>query len=201
MIVKLDDNVILELSGPITTLTDLIEVLETRPELQTRVIESIIVDGKEIEDVYDIPPVDLHPDSELHVFTKPIVHLLLETATTCQDYLPRLRAASVLAATRLHESRETDAFYLIRDLVGGLHWYTEFLGHVGTLHSPEKEQASNRLAALNDILKEILVSWQREDFTLLADLLEYELTMEIEAGIEYVGRLLTNLSASLGNGK
>lgn len=170
----------------IRTVGDLMRRLDGLSDLERRIVQSIAVDGLEIFDWWDNCSVELPAGARIDVRSQSVSQLLVATAQSAQDYIPRLQDGGVQAATLLQEGRDQEAFRLVGQLVEGLQWYSEFLGNVATLAPGEEERAAERLEALGAVMEQLLRAWEAHDHTLLADLLEYGLTTELQQSLEYV---------------
>lgn len=173
----------------IRTVGELVQHLGNLPEFKHRIVQSIAVGGLELHVWEGNSAVALPQDAQIHVKTQSVAEVMASAVQSAREYLPRLDAGGVQAATLLQEGREQEAFSLVGQLVEGLQWYSEFLGNVATLIPQEERWASERLTALSNVLEQLLQSWESHDHTLLADLLEYELPPELQRGLEYVEAL------------
>lgn len=194
MNVILDGNKIPVPKDEIRSFGDLVGYLSERGDLQHRVIDSIVVNGAPL---HDWEPVDAYPvTADVRVVTKSVQRLLLETLTECQNYLPRLVDGALLSAKRIHRGREREASALVENLVDGLQWYFEILLHTASVWSAAEDELSKHLSSLNGILETMVTAWETHDYALTADLLEYELAAELEAGLEFVDGLVANWKTS-----
>ena len=184
---------------PAPTVGLLLEQVRALPELRGRVIASLVVDGREVPNVAEAHAIATCSLSELDIVTKPVLQLLHETLVSSREYLPRLAEGAVLAAARIHQSRLEEAVEVIDQLVNGLQWYLEVLGHVITWRVDEVERSQSHVFVLTDVLRELVSAWEQGDYTLLADVLEYEFAPKIDAQIGYVERLLQVMSRGMEN--
>lgn len=180
--------------------SDLVQHLRTLPEFEHRIVELIKVDDLELHDWEESSSVALHPDAHIYVKTQSVSQLIISVVQSAKEYLPRLDRGAVQAATLLHEGRENEAFALIGQLVEGLQWYTEFLGNLAGLVPQEEHRASQRLIELGNVMHRLVESCEGQDHTLLADLLEYELSPELQRDLVYVEALTESNILNMGNG-
>lgn len=171
------------------------------PECRGRTIDSVELNGVPIEFWDETSLLSISPDSEVRVCTRPVKRLLLETALSCRDYLPRLMQGCISTAVQLQRGRQQEAFVALQEIISGLHWYNEFLSQVVCFDLKVHGEARVRLDAFRKVLSQLLPCLEERDFALLADLLEYDLVPELEAGLAVVELLVSELSAELGNGK
>jgi len=171
------------------TVQDLVSYLEGQVVPEGRVIESISVGGIELYDWSANTPICLPEHVDIHVKTQAVAELLASAIETAAEYVPKLEAGAVAAATLFQQGRADEAFVVTRQLVEGLEWYCEFLGSVSTLLPQHERSASARLSSLNAVLEHLVEAWEARDHTLLADLLEYELAAELQTNREYLAEL------------
>lgn len=189
MNVFLDGKVVNMDGWSIRTVGELVRQLGNLPEFSNRVVETIEVDGLEVGDWERDSAVFLPDGATVHVKTQTVGDLLACAMQSAKEYLPRLGDGAVQAATLLQEGRSQQAFGLISLLIEGLHWYSEFLANLATLVPQEQQRVSVRLGELNAAMALVLDAWERQDQTLLADLLEYELSPELHRSLQYVEAL------------
>lgn len=189
MDIFLDGKAIQVQHAPVRTVGDLVQHLCNLPEFEYRYVEMVTVDGLELHDWQGNSGVELPKNAQIHVTSQSLAELIGAALQSAKEYLPRLDAGGVRAATLLQEGRESEAFELVGQLVEGLEWYSEFLGKVGQLLPQEERRASGRLTALGAVMDQMLQSWEGRDHTLLADLLEYELSPELQKGLQFVESL------------
>ena len=184
-----------------TTLSSLLRFVMDLPECRGRTIDSVELNGVPVEFSDETSLLSVPPDSEVRVCTRPVKRVLLEAALSCRDYLPRLRQGCISTAVQLQLGRQQEAFTGLQEIISGLHWYNEFLTQVVSFELRVHDEARVRLNAFRAVLSQLLPCLEERDFTLLADLLEYDLVPELEAGLGVVDLLVAELSAELGNGQ
>lgn len=199
MRIFLDGKVVESDGWSIRTVGQLMRNLDNLPQLSNRLIESVVVDGIELQDWEANSAVKLPEDAHIHVKTQTVVELLASAVKSAKEYLPRLDDGAVRAASLLQEGRTPEAFRLVGQLVEGLQWYTEFVGSLAALMPQEEPRASERLTELGNVMAELLQSWEGQDHTLLADLLEYELSPQMQRGLEFLETLSPSASSDAGN--
>ena len=177
----------------IFTIEELIAEIQRLPELDSRVI--MLFNRWKPSRGLGRASLTVVGDAEIEIETRSTHELISETASTCREYLPNLVHGATTIAVHLQQSREREAATLISDFVEGVSWYSSFLAHVGTLVPIYETESTSLLTSLNEVLEHVLSSWEQGDYTLVADLLEYELCPELERGIGYLDMLLENLPA------
>lgn len=180
-----------------TTLAALLHHVATLPEFRGRVITHVVLNGVTLESWDDESLLPIPPASKVQVSTRPVKKILLEAAVSCRDYLPRLMEGCVSTAVRLQQGQQGEALAAVQEIIDGLQWYNAFLGHVVAFSSTAGDSARHRLAALRELLEELLAAMQQQDFTLLADLFEYELVPELQSGFQFVDSLVGKLLGEL----
>ncbi|GEM_PF-3838448 len=182
------------------TLGAVLQYVSALPECRQRVIERVAIDGAEVQSWDESSSIPVAAGSEVRVSTRPLGRVLLETTLSCKEYLPRLMEGCVGAAAAIQQGREAQALQTIHQLVEGVQWYDEFLRQIEALHPPAGNDVRIRLDLLQGALGQLMSSLERQDLTLVADVLEYELAPELQAGLGFVEVLLAGLAADLGNG-
>lgn len=180
-----------------TTVGELIRTLSSLDETRDRVVRSILIDGTELEEWHESSQVSIAPTSEVVVTTLPLRQAILETVVTCIEYLPRLIEGGLGITTYIQQGLEREALHAIPDLIDGLRWYSEFLSQLASLRSAERELSEIRLSNLNGVLSALVSALEKSDFTLFADLLEYELIPELQKGAEDIRRLRSTLTTEM----
>lgn len=180
-----------------TTVGELIRTLSSLDETRDRVVRSILIDGTELEEWHESSQVSIAPTSEVVVTTLPLRQAILETVVTCIEYLPRLIEGGLGITTYIQQGLEREALHAIPDLIDGLRWYSEFLAQLASLRSAERELSEIRLSNLNRVLSALVSALEKSDFTLFADLLEYELIPELQKGAEDIRRLRSTLTTEM----
>lgn len=180
-----------------TTVGELIRTLSSLDETRDRVVRSILIDGTELEEWHESSQVLIAPTSEVVVTTLPLRQAILETVVTCIEYLPRLIEGGLGITTYIQQGLEREALHAIPDLIDGLRWYSEFLSQLASLRSAERELSEIRLSNLNRVLSALVSALEKSDFTLFADLLEYELIPELQKGAEDIRRLRSTLTTEM----
>lgn len=180
-----------------TTVGELIRTLSSLDETRDRVVRSILIDGTELEEWHESSQVSIAPTSEVVVTTLPLRQAILETVVTCIEYLPRLIEGGLGITTYIQQGLEREALHAIPDLIDGLRWYSEFLSQLASLRSAERELSEIRLSNLNRVLSALVSALEKSDFTLFADLLEYELIPELQKGAEDIRRLRSTLTTEM----
>ena len=110
--------------------------------------------------------------------------LLQESLDGCKEYLERLSRAFEKTADlyRLEDLSKAHEFY--HSCIRGADWFVQLLTHYKVVHqSVEGHLPLEWLSAearLMQTLNQVLAAYEKKDFILLADLLEYELTTVLE---------------------
>lgn len=174
---------------PIRTIGGLVRYLERRGVLGGRLVDQIAIGELVFHDWEGNNTVALPEDADIQVTTQSVADLIASTIQTAAEYLPKLEAGAVRAAALLQEGRERESFDVIGGLVDGLQWYSDILGSLAALLPHEQRRASERLTGLTAVTEQVLAALEAQDYTLLADLLEYELAAELQTNMEYVAAL------------
>ncbi|RKL68336.1 hypothetical protein CR203_07600 [Salipaludibacillus neizhouensis] len=102
--------------------------------------------------------------------------LIIETKKSLLEYIPRLIQGSESIGEALQSGEQYKAMKQLPDLFEGIQWITSALKGI------EKNHYSFNIntAELNGNLKEMEDALKNQDFVLLADLLEYEISPILE---------------------
>ena len=104
--------------------------------------------------------------------------LLSDSLNSCREFIPKLNEAFERAADlfRREDMEKAHAFY--RSCIGGADWFVQLLTHYKVVHESLYGSVSsnwmNLEVRLIESLNTVLVAYEKKDFILLADLLEYE---------------------------
>jgi len=152
---------------------------------QGRVLETVTINGISIgnwEEVLANTP--FANVKEVNLITVPINQALAGTINSALDYLPKLVAVLENTANLIQQGQEKEVGPVVNQIVDGLEWYIQLLANIQTLLEPGP---ADRLNAMNTQLGELVTAWENEDFSLVTDLLRYELVPELSSGRRWLG--------------
>lgn len=113
-------------------------------------------------------------------------HLIGEALRSSLSFIPLLTRASVDTACRFRDGDVHVGSEQLNEALEGCQWFVETIHHargaasgLGTgVYQAERWQQAEKM--LFDVLTELTATFDRKDFLLVADLLEYELTAALE---------------------
>ncbi len=152
---------------------------------QGRVLETVTINGISIgnwEEVLANTP--FANVKEVNLITVPINQALAGTINSALDYLPKLVAVLENTANLIQQGQEKEVGPVVNQIVDGLEWYIQLLANIQTLLEPGP---ADRLNAMTTQLGELVTAWENEDFSLVTDLLRYELVPELSSGRRWLG--------------
>ena len=150
-----------------------------------RVLETITINGISIDNWEEVlantPFANI---KEVNLITIPINQALARAITSALEYLPQLEEALENTATLIQQGHEKEVRPVVNQIVDGLEWYLQLLANIQTLLEPGP---ADRLNAMNMQLGKLVTAWENQDFSLVADLLRYELVPELSSGRRWLG--------------
>ena len=125
--------------------------------------------------------------NSLEVLTRRQDELVAVTLRTAIDWMPKLKQDSLILAKsfRLQETREIHEHFI--QLLEGCHWLAESLMLLKPiifkiiLEEPFREDWRRAETFLSAVAKEALGAFEKRDFVLISDILEYDLTSSLDA--------------------
>ncbi|NPV42744.1 MAG: hypothetical protein HPY70_01990 [Firmicutes bacterium] len=112
--------------------------------------------------------------------------IIEESIETAKEYLPKLKAGLYEMVKLFHEGKDQEAVSLFVTAVDGLEWLNSFLKG---MRLANLETDSKKITSYPQIMKDLLDAWERQDFLLVSDILEYELIPLIEEKIETIEKM------------
>lgn len=97
--------------------------------------------------------------------------LIQSNISFLKDYIPKLIAGIENEVDLLIQNNETLAFDLFQNIIEGLGWTIRSISNIENLGYIK----GLKLDEMNRVLHEVEQSFQRKDFVLLGDLLQYEI--------------------------
>lgn len=162
-----------------TDLKNLIEDLQIECKKTKKILE-IIVNEKSVESLPNIL-VDNNIE-KVELIVKSALELIIESMMEGVDYLPKLQANLYQSAMMFQQANIGKGIEIFQNCIDGLIWLNQLLKNIQIylikdLKLSHKEMDFNsKIEDFNQILNELLIAWENEDYTLISDLIEYELT-------------------------
>jgi lipopolysaccharide biosynthesis regulator YciM len=110
-----------------------------------------------------------------------------EVLETCFDYMNKLNAGILTAAQYFQNGNYYEALDLTVQITEGLQWVIQVINLNKELYNEESQ-----IEELNEKLNEALEAFQNQDYILIGDLFEYEISPIIENYIEMTKIILNN---------
>lgn len=164
----------------------LVLALQEEQHAQGRVLQTVLIDGEPVDDWQQVLRFADPLPGEVRLQTAPFSQALAETTSGFLDVLPRMEAALREASDFLRQGEEQRGLLLLGQVTEGLEWYTRFLEALAGGDGATAVGARQFLSGLEESLKRTLEAWEQSDYSLLADLLEYELAPNLSAGQDWL---------------
>ena len=139
--------------------------------------------------------------AELEVASQSLTNLIRESRNSLARYIEQLKEASLKASEALRAGVVQDANEIIRAIVGGTSWATDMLAQIRGLDPGFPLIQREWVAAEATFLRasrELLEAFERSDWVLLADNLEYEWSEAIDQWLKVLS-LLENMGSNVDN--
>lgn len=126
--------------------------------------------GSRLEEISDLAIASENPHS-----------LVGEALQSAREYLPRVREACVRTADAFRGQDQHEAQVKFAEAAEGCQWFVDTIhsirGACDGISVPLADRGAWQKAEVNlaRVVNEVLVAYQKKDFVLIADLLEYEL--------------------------
>ena len=172
---------------------DVIRRLETMAASRGEVICEIRVNGHLLNELEEA---DLTGDGEmknpsaglqsLSIRCDRPQHLILQALRSTQAFIPLLVKASLDTSRRFREGDVAAGNTQLNEALEGCQWFVETIHHargaasgIGEgIEGIERWHAAERM--LSEVLTELTTTFDRKDFTVVSDILEYDLTAALE---------------------
>jgi hypothetical protein len=149
-----------------------------------KLFKEIRVNGMRIDDFINE---NQHSEvSILEIISTTQEEIIEEIIETSKAYLPRLIDGLQEIVKLFHEGKDQEAVSLFVRAVDGLEWFNSFLKG---MQLANLEIDSKKIISYPQIMKNLLNAWERQDFLLVSDIIEYELIPLIEEKFEKVKKI------------
>lgn len=117
--------------------------------------------------------------------------MIIETIEEASDYLPKLYSGIKNTASLFRNGREKEAHNKYKLIIDGLKWYTGVIIKITSLLDQKElsEEIKNLINDMNKPLSDLMVAYNKEDYVLVADILEYEIVEHVETMVEFNRRI------------
>jgi hypothetical protein len=159
-------------------LNDILKKIEENLKRFDKLFKEIKVNGMSIDDFIDK---NQHSEvSILEIISTTQEEIIEESIETAKIYLPRLKDGLHEIVKLFYEGKDQEAVSLFVTAVDGLEWFNSFLKG---MQLANLETDSKKITSYPQIMKDLLGAWERQDFLLVSDIIEYELIPLIEEKI------------------
>lgn len=162
-----------------TDLKNLIEDLQIQCKKTKKIVE-IIVNEKSVE---SLPNILVNNNIEkVELIVKSTLELIIESMMEGVDYLPKLQANLCQSAMMFQQANIGKGIEIFQKCIDGLIWLNQLIKNIQIYLikdfklSHKEVDFNSKIEDFNQILNELLIAWENEDYTLISDLIEYELT-------------------------
>lgn len=168
------DGMIQELD-PLTFTRDVFEDVQDFIGQQGKTIQDIWVDGIQIDDFSQISDLAKFEIVEIQTILKQ--ELFFEAVREGYQYLPKLAEGILQVSELFQEGNEGEAVKLFIDALEGFSWLNAVLANIEVIMHRETiyHQLFDLRGEYENQLSQLLDAWEKNDFVMIADLLEYEL--------------------------
>lgn len=162
-------------------LNDILKKIEENLKRFDKLFKEIKINGMSIDDFINE---NQHSEvSILEITSTTQEEIIEESIETAKVYLPRLKDGLHEIVKLFHEGKDQEAVSLFVTAVDGLEWFNSFLKG---MQLANLETDSKKITNYPQIMKDLLSAWERQDFLLVSDIIEYELIPLIEEKIETI---------------
>lgn len=189
------------------SLDELLRHVEKKHVAQTDIIRQVNIDGVPVASMPDQgespnSPEYLSRRNTIEIFTGTLNQILQDSIGEAQSYLERLESAIPSIATSFQISPGPEAFERLKQLFEGLYWMNLLNERLNAHFNIDPDTTSINGKSMRQIrekfasdLREMVSAQEREDFLLLADLLEYEITPLIPEWISIFSELAARMDS------
>lgn len=169
---------------------------EVKSDLNNEILKSIQINEVEVNEKYLKESLIEKDDIKAIKFiTQKNDDLVKNTLEEAKDYLPKLKDGVLEAASNFRNGNAEKANKLYQHIINGLEWYTDAITKVISILDDENflEENNELIQGLNEKLAELMIAYNKGDYILLADILEYEMIDYIEKFINFNDKIITKL--------
>jgi len=159
---------------------------EIKNNLEDEILNKILVNGVEVNEKYLMETLIEKKDiKKLQFITKNTENLIKETIKEASEYLPKLKNGISDTVSYFRNGEEKQAHDNYQLVMDGLEWYTGVIIKVLSLLDEQElyNKAEKMIKKLNRPLSDMMVAYNKQDYVLVADILEYKI-------IEYVVKFI-----------
>ena len=176
-------------------LNEIIEQVEKMAQIEGKVVCRIKVNGMSFSEADEtrFASTEKKEIDEIEVHLESLSVLLTESANSICDYMVKIRAMSVIASEKFREGINNDSRETLTQIIDGIQWVVSalnllkpnLLNCVSSKKCPPSDWEPAEVHLLKTV-KELKQAFERQDFVLVSDVLEYELCTSLEMWIEII---------------
>jgi hypothetical protein len=177
-------------------LVDIIRTLEAEAENENSVICKITVNGLPFseEDESRFSNTGIHEIKEIEIQKEKLESVVKHTVASLIDFITKMTIATVDAADALREGKTATSQKLFSDAISKAQWLAAALIALkpNLLKISGDSQLDSMWAPAEEhmiaTVRELMVAYERQDFVLVSDVLEYELYNSLEKWVDILSR-------------
>ncbi|MGE3972902.1 MAG: hypothetical protein AB7F59_00095 [Bdellovibrionales bacterium] len=175
-------------------LGDLITNIELAAQAQGQVVCEVKVDGLLLteEDEKRFRNTSLNGIKNISYKTQEIQNLVKESIVSVLQYLARLTETAIVTSEKLRLGQWDEAYSTLNAVVSGTEWVVDMLSQIRIVDKKAQALDLDWQALDDEFLKttrSLLEAFEKADYVLVADLLEYDWSNSLEKWLSLVNRL------------
>ncbi|PRX32590.1 hypothetical protein BX659_104139 [Orenia metallireducens] len=176
----------------VNSLTEILE--EIREDINDKIISEIYINGNIVTEE-ELINFDLNEVKSIEFLTKKSIRLVEETLTEANNYLPKLKKGFIDIANLFRDQEIIDANEKLQLCLDGVKWYTGVLMKILSLVYGENQEISEikKLEEFNTLINKSLDAMEEDDWNLVANILEDDISIYIDEFIKLNNNLLEHI--------
>jgi hypothetical protein len=167
------------------SLNDIIEGIQDRLRESGEVLCEVRINGMALtetdEDRFAESP--LSEIRELAVKSSEVPNLIRDAQSSILDYLNEMMRVSLKVSEHFRDGRMEEAHAAFHALIDAAHWLMEMIEQFNKTNPVSEADAEAQLLAVS---QELLSVYQKKDYVLVADILEYDWTSTLEVWLSLI---------------
>ena len=167
-----------------------------KSNLQDKIINRIFINDVEVNEKYlEESLVEKTDIEEIKFTTRDTKDLIQETLNEIERYLPILKKGMLDTADLFRMGNTEEASTKYQQVLEGIEWYLQSTSSILNIIGNKKtlDDQKETIDKFNKLLGDIMVAYKKDDFILVADMLEYEMVEYIDDFIEFNENIRNNL--------
>ncbi|MFW5795448.1 MAG: hypothetical protein ACOCV1_08205 [Bacillota bacterium] len=175
-----------------TNIKKIIEYVNSKTKENEIIKDNVLLNGTKTNIKYlldsdlSINDIDL-----IEFYTQKVDKLIDETINQASKYLPKLNSGIKDVVSLFRNGQEKETHNKIRLIIDGLEWYTTVIIKITSLLDQKdlSKEIKQLINNMNKPLSDLMVAYNKDDYVLVADILEYEIFEYVETMIEFNERI------------